>query len=70
MSDRLLTLAEVADLFRVTNKTITRWSKVGLLHPIRTAGGHRRYRDSEVRALIDSSRNKYNGPAERALHDA
>ena len=47
--DRLLTPGEVAALFRVDPKTVTRWAKAGKLSSIRTLGGHRRYRESEVR---------------------
>ncbi len=48
----LLTPAEVAKLFRVDPKTVTRWAKAGKLTAIRTLGGHRRYRRSEVQALL------------------
>jgi excisionase family DNA binding protein len=48
----LLTPAEVAALFRVDPKTVTRWAKAGKLTAIRTLGGHRRYRQSEVQALL------------------
>ncbi len=48
----LLTPAEVAALFRVDPKTVTRWAKAGKLSSIRTLGGHRRYRESEVKALL------------------
>jgi len=48
----LLTPAEVASLFRVDPKTVTRWAKSGKLTPIRTLGGHRRYKESEVKALL------------------
>jgi excisionase family DNA binding protein len=48
----LLTPAEVAALFRVDPKTVTRWAKAGKLTSIRTLGGHRRYKDSEVKALL------------------
>jgi excisionase family DNA binding protein len=51
----LLTPAEVASLFRVDPKTVTRWAKAGKLTAIRTLGGHRRYRASEVNALLQSS---------------
>ena len=50
--DRLLTPAETAALFRVDPKTIMRWAKSGRLTPLRTLGGHRRYREAEVRALM------------------
>ena len=48
----LLTPAEVAKMFRVDPKTVTRWAKAGKLTAIRTLGGHRRYRRSEVQALL------------------
>ncbi len=51
-SEALLTPAEVASLFRVDPKTVTRWAKSGKLSAIRTLGGHRRYRESEVRSLL------------------
>lgn len=50
--DRLLTPAEVASVFRVDPKTVTRWAKAGRVGSIRTPGGHRRYRESEIRALL------------------
>ena len=53
--DRLLTPGEVAEIFRVDPKTVTRWSKQGKIGCIRTLGGHRRFREIEVRALIEGS---------------
>ena len=50
---RLLTPAEVAAMFRVDPKTVTRWAKDGKLTSVRTLGGHRRYPEAEVRALLD-----------------
>lgn len=58
----LLTPAEVAALFRVDPKTVTRWAKAGKLSSIRTLGGHRRYRESEVRALLDGLGRDRNDP--------
>lgn len=48
----LLTPAEVAAMFRVDPKTVTRWAIAGRLSSIRTPGGHRRYRESEIRAFL------------------
>ena len=53
--EKLLTPAEVASLFRVDPKTVTRWAKAGKISSIRTLGGHRRYRESEVRQLLGST---------------
>ena len=52
-TEALLTPSEVATLFRVDPKTVTRWAKAGKLSSIRTLGGHRRYRESEVRDLLN-----------------
>ena len=51
-NDRLLTPGEVADMLRVRAETVTRWAKAGKIGCIRTPGGSRRYRESEVRALL------------------
>jgi excisionase family DNA binding protein len=51
-TEALMTPAEVAALFRVDPKTVTRWARSGKLGSIQTLGGHRRYRESEVRALL------------------
>lgn len=50
----LLTPAEVASLFRVDPKTVTRWASAGKLRFIKTPGpnGHRRYFEADVRALL------------------
>ncbi len=54
--DALLTPAEVAALFRVDPKTVTRWAKAGKLSSIRTLGGHRRYRADEVRKFLEGAK--------------
>jgi len=56
-----LTPAEVASLFRVDPKTVTRWAKSGKLTSIRTLGGHRRYKESEVKALLGAVSFNRNG---------
>lgn len=53
---RLLTPSEVAYLFRVDTKTVTRWASTGRLSSIRTLGGHRRFDEREVRALLAGTR--------------
>jgi len=50
--ERLLTPGEVATLFRVDPKTVTRWAAAGWISSIRTPGGHRRFRETEVRTLL------------------
>ncbi|GAB2757421.1 hypothetical protein GCM10027174_36930 [Salinifilum aidingensis] len=50
--EQLLTPGEVAAMFRVDPKTVTRWATAGRIGSIRTPGGHRRFRESEVRTLL------------------
>ncbi|HVF33464.1 MAG TPA: BldC family transcriptional regulator [Acidimicrobiales bacterium] len=52
-NDALLTPAEVAALFRVNPKTVTRWARAGKITAIRTLGGHRRFRASEIRRCLE-----------------
>ncbi len=56
-AERLLTPAEVAAMFRVDPKTVTRWARDGRLTSVRTLGGHRRYRESEVLDLLRAARS-------------
>ena len=53
LEESLMTPAEVAALFRVDPKTVTRWAVAGKLAAVRTLGGHRRYRASEVVHLLN-----------------
>jgi excisionase family DNA binding protein len=48
LNDRWLTSKEVARLLGVSEASIKRWADRGLLPPVRTAGGHRRFRPDEV----------------------
>ncbi len=52
ISERLLTPGEVALLFRVEPKTVIRWADQGRIGSIRTPGGHRRFRESDVTELL------------------
>jgi excisionase family DNA binding protein len=68
--DRLLTPGEVASLFRVDPKTVTRWAAAGRINSIRTPGGHRRFRESEIRALLRQDGNSESAaPAPRQAGD-
>lgn len=48
----LMTPDEVAKLFRVDPKTVTRWAGAGRVRSVRTPGGHRRFRREEVARLL------------------
>ena len=50
--ERLLTPAEVAELFNVHPLTVTRWANQGRIGSVRTLGGHTRYREAEVLRLL------------------
>lgn len=67
--ERLLTPGEVASLFRVDPKTVTRWAAAGRISSIRTPGGHRRFRESEVRALLHGEESSATAPAPRTPAD-
>jgi len=43
-----LTTKEVARLCDVSDATVKRWEDAGMLHSVRTGGGHRRFRAEEV----------------------
>jgi excisionase family DNA binding protein len=51
--NELLTPAEVAVMFRDNPKTVTRWARAGRISAVRTLGGHRRFRASEIRKLLE-----------------
>jgi predicted site-specific integrase-resolvase len=60
-SDRLLTPREVAEIFRVDPKTVTRWAKAGRFDKfgdgvhepvVRTLGGHRRFNAAAVARAV------------------
>lgn len=53
-ADDLLKPSEVAKLFRVDPKTVTRWAARARIHAIRTPGGHRRFRVGDVRTFLVS----------------
>jgi len=55
--DPLLTPAEVAAMFRVNPKTVTRWARAGKITAIRTLGGHRRFRASEINRCLKEMEN-------------
>ncbi len=48
----LLTPGEVAKLFHVNPRTVTRWARSGKITSVRTLGGHRRYLQREIESLL------------------
>jgi excisionase family DNA binding protein len=54
---RVLTTSEVADLCGVTPETVRNWARRGGGPPyVRTAGGHRRYMETDVRDYLADRR--------------
>ena len=53
-AEALLTPAEVATMFRVDPKTVTRWANAGKITAVRTLGGHRRFVETEIRGLLST----------------
>jgi excisionase family DNA binding protein len=51
-------------MFRVDPKTVTRWARDGRLTSVRTLGGHRRYRESEVLALLRAAHSETGSESE------
>jgi excisionase family DNA binding protein len=39
-------------MFRADPKTVTRWASAGRIGSVRTPGGHRRFRQSEIQDLL------------------
>lgn len=54
-TSELLTPGEVAEMFRVNPKTVTRWARSGKLSAVKTLGGHRRFRASEVQRFLEET---------------
>jgi excisionase family DNA binding protein len=68
--DHLCTPREVAELFGVRTTTIARWSREGRLAALLTPGGHRRYRLSDVRALLTGDDSAETDADREAAEDA
>lgn len=62
-ADNLLTPSQVAALFNVSPRTVAEWGRTGRLASVRTPGGHRRYRESGVRALLSDQSDAEEVPA-------
>ena len=53
MAETLLRPAQVAEMFGVTPKTVTRWADAGHLPCIVTPGGHRRYPERIIKLIVE-----------------
>lgn len=50
--EELMTPGQVAKLFAVDPKTVSRWANSGKITTVKTLGGHRRFRAAEIRAML------------------
>jgi len=48
----LLTAQQVGERYGLHRNTLYAWEQQGLLHPVRTPGGRRRYRRDEIERLL------------------
>lgn len=62
--EELMTPGEVAKLFAVDPKTVSRWANSGKITTVKTLGGHRRFRAAEIRAMLAASQ----GPGLDDMH--
>lgn len=56
MEDKLLTLEKTRILLGVCKDTLRDWDNKGKLKSVKTEGGHRRYKQSDVDAIIGTKR--------------
>ena len=49
-----LRVAEVADLFHVSTKTVVRWATEGKLPHVLTLGGHRRFPRADIEKVVEA----------------
>ena len=56
--DKLLSLKETEQLLNVSKSTLQRWDNSGKLIALRTEGGHRRYKQSDIERLIGENKNE------------
>jgi len=54
--EQWLTIHDACTLLGVDQTTLRRWSDAGRIPVFRTVGGHRRYAESDIRAMIEQGR--------------
>ena len=50
--DKLYSISKTAEILDVTPKTLRIWDKENKLKPILTSGGHRRYKESDIKSMM------------------
>lgn len=51
--DKLVSIGQAARMLGVHSDTLRRWESEGKIQALRTRGGHRRYRVSDIQAILD-----------------
>jgi len=51
--DNYLTATEIKQKYRLSIAGLLHWEPQGVLHPVRTPGGHRRYSEPEILSMLD-----------------
>jgi len=67
MNEKLLSISKAAAYLNISKATINRWQAQGLLHPVYTPGGHRRFLESDLRAAMGLDAAATSGPVKRAI---
>lgn len=52
MNEQLIGIQEAAKILNVKPATLRRWDKTGTFKSVRTPGGHRRYRQSDIEKFM------------------
>ena len=58
--DKLLSMAETCSLLNVSQETLRNWDADGTLKPVRTKGGHRRYKQSDINSYMGIKEEEIN----------
>lgn len=59
-ADKLLSMAETCLRLNVSQETLRNWDADGTLKPVRTKGGHRRYKQSDINAYMGIKEEEVN----------
>ena len=58
--DKLLSMADTCSILNVSQETLRNWDADGTLKPVRTKGGHRRYKQSDINAYMGIEEEEIN----------
>ncbi len=58
VADRWLTLGQACRVLNVDESTLRRWADAGQVRTFRTPGGHRRFAEGDVRAIVQGKQHR------------